>query len=287
MISRLARASCCVFLSAFSLAATRAVAQSYSGDGANAYVRAKNYQGLAQYANAWTRAEPNNADAWAYLGTTYGMYLHEPDKAIAPMKRSIALKPDVAPAWHGLGVTYIQMGKYVEAIDAINHAIKLNPNQPTYWNNLAVAYSGMAQWDKASAALDQEMPVAEKLHNVQIWFVLGNGYGQLEEAPQAIKAYRRALQLNPNAGPVWTNLGTMLQWQGDVQGALQAYDRGAALGNALGRQDGASLKAALQRSQAARQRPDAFALIIAAQAKQNFEVYCHNNGTLNINDHLP
>jgi tetratricopeptide (TPR) repeat protein len=167
-----------VIVTALLMTAASCLAQSYSNDGASAYVQARNYEGLVQYATAWTHAQPNNSDAWAYLGAAYGMYLREPDKAIEPMKRSIALKPDIAPAWHALGATYVQLGKYVEAIDAFNHAIKLNPNQPTYWNNLAAAYSGMAQWDKASAVLDQEWPLAEKLRNVQAWFVLGNGYGQ-------------------------------------------------------------------------------------------------------------
>jgi tetratricopeptide (TPR) repeat protein len=167
-----------VIVTALLMTAASCLAQSYSNDGASAYVQARNYEGLVQCATAWTHAQPNNSDAWAYLGAAYGMYLREPDKAIEPMKRSIALKPDIAPAWHALGATYVQLGKYVEAIDAFNHAIKLNPNQPTYWNNLAAAYSGMAQWDKASAVLDQEWPLAEKLRNVQAWFVLGNGYGQ-------------------------------------------------------------------------------------------------------------
>jgi tetratricopeptide (TPR) repeat protein len=283
-------ASCALAIAGlFLITAGSGRAQNFSNDGANAFVQARNYQGLVQYATAWTHAQPNNPDGWAYLGSAYGMYLHQPDKAIEPMKRSIALKPDVAPAWHALGATYVQVGKYVDAIDAFNHAIKLNPNQPNYWNNLAAAYAGMAQWDKASAALDQEWPIAEKLRNVQVWFVLGNAYGQLAQPPQAIKAYRAALQLNPSAAPVWTNLGTMLQWQGDTQGAMQAYNRGASLGNDLGRKDAADLQAAINRANAApRSDPNHnFSVIVGQIAKQNFEAYCHNQGTLNPNEHLP
>src|ERR1700722_12279041 len=116
-------------------------AESYSPAGANAYVQSKDYQGLLRYATAWTNTNPNSADAWSYLGVVYGIYLKQPDKAIAPMQRSLQLNPNQAPGWHALGVTYIQLKKNAEAVGAISKAIKLNPNQPTYYNNLAAAYA--------------------------------------------------------------------------------------------------------------------------------------------------
>lgn len=273
------------------LGAISAYANDFSAAGANGYVRSRDYQGLLRYASAWSQAEPNNADAWSYLGVVYGIYLKQPDKAVAPMLQSLKLNPNQAPGWHALGVTYIQLKQNANAVGAISHAIRLNPNQPTYYNNLAAAYAEMARWQDAFNALNDEAPLAEKLNNATVWYALGNAYARLEQAKPAVAAYQHAIKLNPNWAQAWTNLGTMLQWGGNVQGAENAYAQGARLGDPLAAQDNARLHQALaaQAAAAARGITDRSSLdrIINQQAKQNLENQLHNEGTLNINDHLP
>ena len=272
------------------LGAIPARAESYSAAGANAYFRSKDYQGLLHYATGWTNADPDSADAWSYLGVVYGIYLKQPDKAVAPMQRSLKLNPNQAPGWHALGVTYIQLSKNADAVGAISKAIKLNPNQPTYYNNLAAAYAGMARWQDAFNTLNDEKDLAEKLDAPMVWYNLGNGYARLEQAAPAVAAYQRAVKLNPGWAQAWTNLGTMLQWGGNVQGAEQAYARGAQLGDPLAAQDNARLQQALAQQAAAAKSAgswDSINRIINRQAKEQLEIQLHNEGTLNINDHLP
>jgi tetratricopeptide (TPR) repeat protein len=265
-------------------------AESYSAGGANAFVRSKDYQGLLHYATGWTNADPGSADAWSYLGVVYGIYLKQPDKAVAPMLRSLKLNQNQAPGWHALGVTYIQLKKNADAVGAISKAIKLNPNQPTYYNNLAVAYAQMARWQDAYNVLNDEKDLAERLNDPMVWYNLGNGYARLEQAAPAVAAYQRAVKLNPNWAQAWTNLGTMLQWGGNVQGAEQAYARGAQLGDPLAAQDDARLRQALAQQAAAAKSGgtrNSIDAIINRQAKESLEIQLHNEGTLNINDHLP
>jgi tetratricopeptide (TPR) repeat protein len=272
------------------LGAISVQAADYSAAGANAYVQSKDYQGLLRYATGWSRAQPNNADAWSYLGVVYGIYLKQPDQAVGPMLQSLKLNPNQAPGWHALGITYIQLGKNADAVGAISHAIQLNPNQPNYYNNLAAAYAGMARWQDAFNALNDEEPLAERLNNAAVWYKLGNGYARLEQARPAVAAYQHAIRLNPNQAVVWTNLGTMLQWGGNVQGAENAYAQGARLGDPLAAQDNARLQQALA-AQAAAARGSAnnnsLDRIINHLAKENMERQLHNDGTLNIREHLP
>ena len=272
------------------LGAFPAHAANYSASSANAFVQSKDYQGLLRYSMAWTSADPGSADAWSYLGVVYGIYLKQPDKAVAPMQRSLQLNPNQAPGWHALGVTYIQLKKNAEAVGAISKAIKLNPNQPTYYNNLAAAYAEMARWQDAFNTLNDEKDLAEKMNSAMVWYNLGNGYARLEQAAPAVDAYQRAVKLSPGWAQAWTNLGTMLQWGGNVQGAEQAYARGAQLGDPLARQDNARLQQALAQQAAAAKNigsQDAINRIINRQAKEQLEIQLHNEGTLNINDHLP
>ena len=267
-----------------------AYGEGYTADGANAYVRSQDYQGLLRYSTEWTTADPDSAEAWSYLGVVCGVYLKQPDKAVAPMERSLKLNPNQAPGWHALGITYIQLQRNADAVGAISKAIALNPNQPNYYNNLAVAYAGMARWQDALNALTDEEDLAEKLDDPMIWYNLGNGYARLEQAAPAVAAYQRAVKLNPGWAQAWTNLGTMLQWGGNIQGAQQAYARGAQLGDPLAAEDNARLQQALAQQEAARQsgaNQSSLDAIINRQAKQNLEIQLHNQGSLNINDHLP
>jgi tetratricopeptide (TPR) repeat protein len=272
------------------LGAISAQANAYSAAGANAYVQSKDYQGLLRYATAWSKGEPNNADAWSYLGVAYGIYLKQPDKAVGPMLQSLKLNPNQAPGWHALGITYLQLKQNANAVGAISRAIKLNPNQPNYYNNLAAAYAEMARWQDAFNTLNDEEPLAERLNNAGVWYKLGNGYARLEQAQPAVSAYQHAIKLNPNWAQAWTNLGSMLQWGGNVQGADNAYVQGSRLGDPLAAQDRARLQQALAAQAAAAKGSanyNAIDRIINQQAKQALEIQLHNEGTLNINDHLP
>jgi hypothetical protein len=82
----------------------------------------------------------------------------------------------------------------------------------------------------------------------------------------------------------------MLQWGGNVQGAENAYAQGSRLGDPLAAQNNARLRQALA-AQAATAKGSANAnnldRIINQQARRNLEIQLHNDGTLNINDHLP
>jgi predicted TPR repeat methyltransferase len=105
-----------------------------------------------------------------------------------------------------------------------------------------------------------------------------------------VDAYQHAVKLNPTWAQEWTNLGTMLQWGGSVQGAEQAYARGAQLGDPLAAQDNAHLQQALAQQAAAAKsaaNSDSLDAVINHAAKEQLETQMHNDGTLNIDDHLP
>jgi tetratricopeptide (TPR) repeat protein len=223
-----------------------AQAQNYSVSGAHAYQNAKDWQGLIRYATAWAKAEPNNIEAWGFIGNAYVFGLNEPDKAIAPLRRCVTIQPNSAPAWHALGTAYTLNKQYGEAVDAIKRAIQINPNQPAYYNNLAAAYSGGNAVKSAMAALDQEKALAEKLNTANVWWTLGNGYAKLTDLNNSISAYRRLLQLQPNFAEGWTNLGVVLQYNGDIAGARTAYQKGKQLGDPLAGQDLAQMEADLR-----------------------------------------
>ena len=58
---------------------------------------------------------------------------------------------------------------------------------------------------------------------------LGNLYRELRRPTEAIAAYRRALELDPQHARAHANLGNMLKDLGDTDGALAAFRRSLAL----------------------------------------------------------
>lgn len=60
---------------------------SFSIEGANAYVSARDWDGLLRYSTAWTKAQPNAPMAWFYLGNTYGQGLKQPGQALPAFER--------------------------------------------------------------------------------------------------------------------------------------------------------------------------------------------------------
>jgi cytochrome c-type biogenesis protein CcmH/NrfG len=181
----------------------------------------------------------------------YGLHMHQPDQAATAIRRSLQLNPNQPDGWEALGVAYIDLRQYPDAVGAIRHAIQLNPNQYAFWNNLAAAYADQADWNDSMLTLDEEQPLAARLNNAEVWYVLGNGYLRLQNAQKAVPAFQQCIRLKPNFAAGWTNLGVMLLWGGNAQGALQAYDRAAALGDSLARKNAADLRTAIRQQQAA------------------------------------
>jgi hypothetical protein len=63
------------------LTALCAHAQTFSVQGIGGYKQAHDFEGMRNYATAWTRAEPNNGDAWFGFGMA-DFYLNNDTEAI-------------------------------------------------------------------------------------------------------------------------------------------------------------------------------------------------------------
>jgi len=203
-----------------------------SGDAASA----------VRYALNWTRAEPNNDNAWGALGTAYGVGMHRPDKAIPAFKYALAINPYSPQNFNALGEQYLTANKFQAAADAFEHASDLAPTKSTYWNSLAAAYTAMNQRDRALDALKKNEVVAAP-HGTWIdWYNLGNAYNKLQAYEKAVNAYNRALELNPRGATLWNSLGSAEQSLGRGESALEHYKLAMTLGDNAGAQNYAKLQ---------------------------------------------
>ena len=233
-------------------ASTAALAYGYSLTEANALKSKQDWNGLLKYAEAWTKAEPNNSNAWGFVGVAYYDGMHRPDLALEPTKRYVALAPQEPSGWTGLGWIYMDLKRYPEAVDAYKHAVQLGPHNGNHWNNLATAYSAEGNCVMQLQTLETQRQIAGSYQDYVVWYNLGNGLnttaasihlganaGKSADAVlrEAIYAYQQSLRQNPRYGNAWNNLGIAQEALGNNQEALNDYQRASSFGDSLGRKN--------------------------------------------------
>jgi serine/threonine protein kinase/Tfp pilus assembly protein PilF len=147
-----------------------------------------------------TRHDPEYALAWAALGGAYnlkGSFLSLTDlieQAIEIERRALSIDPDLADAHTWLGAALLNLGRTDEAIGAMREAIRLEPDNGQAHQALARAY----------------------------W--VGKG-----DFASAIPEFERAIELNPDAGYSYLQLGLLLAWQGQFERAEEVCKRAVEL----------------------------------------------------------
>jgi tetratricopeptide (TPR) repeat protein len=223
------------------LVATQGSAQeSFSVQGANWYVRNKDWNGLVQYATKWTSSNPRAEFAWYYLGNAYGIGLHDPANAARAFEKAVALKPEWPEAWNALGFNYLDLKQYDAAVSAFQRCIERVPSKSNYWHNLAYTYADANKPAQAVSTLEKQRSNVESTATGLDWYNMGNDFAALGYPTEAITAYQKALQINSQYGPAWNNLGVVEFQRGNLNKALQAFQRSASLGESSGRENAGS-----------------------------------------------
>jgi serine/threonine protein kinase/tetratricopeptide (TPR) repeat protein len=147
-----------------------------------------------------TECDSEYAAAWAALGGAYnlkGAFLSVHDlveKALVIEQRALAIDPMLADAHTWMGTALLSLGRVDEAIRASQEAIRLDRDN-------AQAHQGLAR---------------------ALW--VGKG-----DFVAAIPEFERAIELNPEAGYSYLQLGLLLAWEGDYQRAEQVCLRAVEL----------------------------------------------------------
>jgi tetratricopeptide (TPR) repeat protein len=132
--------------------------------------------------------DTQNANVWNELGNVYfnsGAY----DDAIVAYRQAIELDPQFAWAYSNLALTYVQKGRFDEAILLYKHSIELFKNdkdKAITWNRLGNLYRRQQDYDNAIAAYqkaDELDPDNISLSLRSRFSLLGN---LLEEEPAYI-----------------------------------------------------------------------------------------------------
>ncbi len=136
-------------------------------------------------------------------------------------RQILAVDPQVADAWHLLGVIAHQCGAHEAALETIGRAIALNPHDPTYYGNLGSVLNTLDRNPEAVAAFEQSLSLDPQ--QPKPWFNLGNALRALGKTDDAMAAYHRAIALAPQYAEAHTNLGVLLRERGQLTEAIEHY----------------------------------------------------------------
>jgi tetratricopeptide (TPR) repeat protein len=180
----------------------------------------ENYVAALTFFQKAKEKNPEDADAWFYLGYCYGKLGRSQD-AIESFKQAIRIKPDYAEAHYNLGVAYGKLGRFQDAVESFKQAIRIESDFAEAHYNLGVAYSKLDRYQDAIESFKQAIRI--KPDDADAHYNLGNAYVKLDRLQDAIESYKQAIRIKPNDAKAHYNLGNAYVNLGRYQDAVESF----------------------------------------------------------------
>jgi len=196
----------------------------------------RNQEAVLFYSAA-TQVPTANADAWYLLGRT----LLDPPQAEDAFNRALALEPDHARAWMGLGAVRRVKDQSAEATEAYQRAIALDRTLSEAWLGwiaITIAEGGdalsiarqaraaipsdpnvrllIAQLDPSNATIELTDAMRKLPSDPRIPAMLARTLFESKKWDLAEDAYRQALELNPSAADLRVELALVKEIRSGV-----------------------------------------------------------------------
>ena len=180
------------------------------------------------------KAHPDDVDAHKLLGRIYLRQLSdqqnassasEPsgntiDLAIGEFERIVSLSPRSVEDHMILGQLYTVKHESAKAEEQFNTARQIEPDSEDVILNLSRVYTENGNLDQAAKVIES---VPENDRTGRMEFTLGATYDQLKRTKDAIAAYQRAADLQPDDVPTLTALGQAQMNDDQYDAALKTF----------------------------------------------------------------
>lgn len=165
--------------------------------------------------------DPHNNDALAARGAL-ALALHDFSGALMWADRLIAENPYRAAAFGIRTDALVELGRYNEAVAALQKMVDLRPDTESYSR---VSYLRELHGDVEGALLAMEMAVSSAVPGGEPWLWALTHLGNLHRSQYALNeaeaAYRQVLAQRPDYAPAIAGLAQVMAAQGDPQGAIE------------------------------------------------------------------
>ena len=179
---------------------------------------------LAEAAQIYTeilQADPDHADALHLMGKVAGE-LGDADAAIALISRASTLCPTNPAYLMSLGAAYRSKQLFDPALRCYADALAIEPDSASAYFGLGNTQQGMGDIGAAARSFGRAIELNPGFF--EACYNLANIEKALGQYAQAIDHYRRAVALNPDFADAHHNLGSALHASGRVDEALASYE---------------------------------------------------------------
>ena len=147
-----------------------------------------------------------------------------------------------AMKWNDEGNACFNRGDFEDAITAYNRALRVDPKFGIPYSNLALTYLTQGRFAQAVLLYQKAIELLQSdAEKAMCWNGLGNAYRSLKEYPNAMAAYQKATELDPETAGIreragdfqaesrprdaqgWNDLGELFVKTGSVSEAMEAF----------------------------------------------------------------
>lgn len=134
--------------------------------------------------------------------------------------------PKNLSAWLGLGTTHLANGNYPEAASAFQQAVRLDDKEPLTHHLLGLALEGNHEWAQALTAWKKATQTQP--NSTPAWEHLAQCADALHRNDTALAARRQLAKLHGNDAEMLAHLGTALSHQGHHLEAMALFKQAEA-----------------------------------------------------------
>jgi tetratricopeptide (TPR) repeat protein len=188
--------------------------------------RAKRLDYAEAIYRALLRRNPDDPTALHLLGVLL-LDREQPAESAALIARSLALRPDVAPALTSLARAHRATGNAEAAIDAARRAAEIDPELPDPLVQLGYA---LLMQQESFAAIDVSRRATELApRSIDAWVALAKALASVKDRASATEAWQTAIALQPdNADLLIDCAGSLVELE-QIEEALATFRRAACL----------------------------------------------------------
>ncbi|XP_018410396.1 PREDICTED: PEX5-related protein isoform X2 [Nanorana parkeri] len=185
------------------------------------------------YLEAAILQDPNDAEAWQYLGITQAENENE-QAAIVSLQRCLQLQPNNLKALMALAVSYTNIGHQQDAYEALKMWIKQNPRykylvkkseSPALTRRMSKPFCESASLEEVKDLYLEAAHQNGDLIDPDLQTGLGVLFNLSGEFERAVDAFNSALMVRPDDYSLWNRLGATLANGDKSEEAVEAYSK--------------------------------------------------------------
>jgi len=197
---------------------------------AKSLIHLQDYAGSERALRSYIRSHSESSDALFMLGFVLNRQ-NQPADSLAVYTRAAAITPPTADDLKIVGLDYVLLDDYADAIKWLEKAVALDRTDKDAWYYLGRAYYTKARLEEARKAFLKVLNLDP--HDARAEDNLGLVFESSGQAQAAIEAYRKAIawqeqSAHPSEQP-YVNLGNLLMEQGRATEAKEPLEKAVAL----------------------------------------------------------